>query len=262
MEPSIILYDHHSLDELQNAQHFASDSIIKLVAHVGNYLDSQIGAMEEQKRELEKQVEEARDRLDKAESAYSDCLSSQKYDEEDHCYRPSCDWEAANVDQCREEYDELKRRDEQAERVLSDCKSELSKYREPGGFVTLPGGETLMKYLAKEHTGKANEKMNKIRECVQDYLSVPCSIEDAKIQQTAEQIQQEEEETRQLEEKQSETEREMAEKKTAEFRDATATMQKRMSQMGYRSANAVAICPGCKRPINVCICQHILERSR
>ena len=119
-----------------------------------------------------------------------------------------------------------------------------------------------MKYLAKEHTDKANEKMDKIRECVSRYLSVPCSIRNAKVQRTTEQMQQYEQGVRQMEERQVEVEREIADKKTEEFRDATATMQKRMSQMGYRSANAVAICPGCKRPINVCICQHILERSR
>jgi chromosome segregation ATPase len=262
MEPRVKILDDHSLEELQEAQCFASDSILKVVAHVSEFLDSMIEAMEEQKKVLEEQVEEARERLEHAEEAYSNCLSSQKYDEEDHCYRPSCDSQAARVDSCREEYDDLKERDEKAEHVLSDSKGELSKYREPGGIITPPGGEALMKYLAKGHTDKANEKMDKIRKCVSNYLSVSCSIRDAKIQRNAEQAQMYEEGVRELEEKAEADEKQAKKDKAEAFRDATTSMQKKMSEMGYRDANAIAICPGCKRPVNVCICQHIRERSR
>lgn len=262
MEPSVVIRDHRCLEELQEAQRFASDSIMKVVAHVSDFFDSQIRAMEEQKKFLEEQVEEARERLSQAEEDYSSCLNSQTYDEEDHSYHPSCDSEAATVDMYREEYDDLYERDKEAGQVLSNCESELSKYRETGGPLTPPGGETLMKYVAKGHTDKANEKMDKIRECVSEYLSVSCSIRDARIRRNAEQQQQYEEGLSQIEEKETKTEQLTAEEKASAFREATASMQKKMSEMGYRSADAVAICPGCKRPVNVCICQHILERSR
>lgn len=262
MEPSVKILDHRSLEELQEAQRFASDSILKVVAHVGRYFDSLIKNMEEQKKVLEEQVEAAREQLSRAEEAYSSCLCSQKYDEEDHCYHPSCDSQAAHVDECREVYNDLKERDEKAARVLSDSKGEISKYREPGGIITHPGGETLMKYLAKEHTDKANEKMDKIRECVSNYLSVSCSIRDAKIQRNEEQTQLYEEGVRNQEKKAETENAQIKNDKANAFREATYSMQKRMNNMGYRSANAVAICPGCKRPVNVCICQHILERSR
>ena len=262
MEPSIVIRDHKSLEELQEAQRFASDSILKVVAHVSDFLDSLMASMQEQKRVLEEQVAEARERLEQAESAYSSCLSSQSYDEEDHCYRPSCDSEAAYVDSCKEEYDELKERDDQAERVLSECDSELSKYRDPGGPLHPPGGEELMKYLAQDHTDKANEKMDKIRKCVLDYLSVQCSISSARLQRNAEQAQLYEDGVKQQEEKAEEEEKQAKKDKAKAFHTATVSMQKEMSRMGYRDANAVAICPGCKRPVNVCICQHIMERSR
>lgn len=262
MEPRVNILDDNSLAELQEAQRFASDSIMKVVAHVNEFLDSMIKNMEEQKKVLEEQVEEARERLEQAEEAYSSCLNSQKYDEEDHCYRPSCDCEAARVDSCREEYDDLKERDEKAERVLSDSKGELSKYREPGGIITPPGGEALMKYLAEGHTDKANEKMDKIRECVSKYLSVSCSIRDAKIQRNAEQEQLYEDGVKDLEEEAEANETQTQIDKATAFRNANETLQKKMSEMGYRDANAIAICPRCKRPVNVCICQHILERSR
>lgn len=262
MEPSVVIKDDRCLEELQEAQRFASDSILKVVAHVSDFLDSLMESMQEQKRVLEEQVAEARERFEQAENAYSSCLSSQTFDEEDHCYRPSCDSEAAYVDSCREEYDELKDRDEQAERVLSDCDRELSAYRDPGGPLHPPGGENLMKYLAQEHTDKANEKMDKILKCVSDYLSVHGGISSARLQRNAEQTRLYEVGVRQQEEK-AEEEKEQANKdKATAFHTATTSMQKRMSEMGYREANAVAICPGCKRPINVCICQHIMERSR
>ena len=78
MEPSVIIRDHKCLEELQEAQRFASDSILKVVAHVSDFLDSLMASMQEQKRVLEEQVAEARERLDQAESAYSSCLSSQR----------------------------------------------------------------------------------------------------------------------------------------------------------------------------------------
>lgn len=262
MEPSVKIFDHRSLDELIEAQQYAGDSILKLVAHVGEYFDSMIKSMEDMKKELEKQVQEAQEELSQAESDYSSCLSSQTYDEEDGCYHPSCDAEASYVDHCREVYDDLKKRDEQAAQVLSDCKHELDAYRAPFGFIQPPGGETLMKYLGKEHTDAACDKMDKIRECVKKYLDVPCSIRDAKQQRNAEQIQLYEEASQKIKEKEEQEEQENRDKKIDAFRSATERLQHSQSREGFRSANAVAICPQCGRPINVCICQHIMERRR
>lgn len=262
MEPSVVIRDYHCLEELQASQRFTSDSIMKVVAHVGEFLDSTIEAMEEQMQVLSEKVDEAKVRLDQAEEAYSSCLSSQKYDEEDHCYYPSCDSQATQVDCCREEYDDLKERYEKAGHVLNDCKGELSKYRAPWDPASPPGGETKIKFLANEHTDKANEKMDKIRECVSSYLSVSCSIRDAKIQRSEKQAQLYEDGVRELEEKAESDEAQIKMDKAEAFQEATSLLQKKMSETGYRNANAIAICPGCKRPVNVCICQHIRERYR
>lgn len=262
MEPSIVIRDHRCLEELQVAQRFASDSIMKVVAHVSDHFDSMIEVMKQQKQVLEEKVEEARERLSEAEDDYSSCLSSQTYDEEDNCYYPSCDMEAECVDRCREEYEKLYERDKKASQVLNECEYELSKYRELGDVIIPPGGETLMKYLSKDHTDKANEKMDKIRACVEDYLSVSCNIHDAKMQRNVEQTQLYEEGVNILEEKAEEKEVQASQDKAKAFHEATTSLQKKMSHMGYREADAIAICPRCKRPVNVCICQHILERSR
>ena len=262
MEPSVKIFDHRSLDELIEAQRYAGDSILKLVAHVGDYFDKMIEDMEKMKNELEKQVEEAKEALDEAEQAYSDCLSSQTYDEEDGEYYPSCDCEASHVDRCREIYDELQDRLKQAEEVLSDCKYELDSYRAPFSPVHPPGGETLMKYLGHEHTDAACDKMDKIRECVKKYLDVPCSIRDARQQRNAEQIELYEEATQKIKEKEEQEEKESRDTEIDTFNSATERLQREQSREGFRSANAVAICPQCGRPINVCICQHIMERRR
>ena len=262
MEPSIKIFDHRSLDELIKAQCFAGDSILKLVAHVGSYFDSMIDAMEKMKQELEKKVESAREALDRAETKYDRCCRSQRWDDEDRCYGPSCDSERNRVEHCRQIYDDLQRRADQASRVLSDCKSELSLYRAPFGMLQSPGGETLMKYLGKEHTNAAHNKMDKIRECVKEYLEVPCDLREAQQQRNAEQIQQYEEATQKIKEKEEQEEQENRDKKINAFRSATERLQHSQSREGFRSANAVAICPQCGRPINVCICQHIMERRR
>lgn len=258
----IVLRDPNSLAELQESLHFASDSIIKILAHFSDYCDSMIETMKEQKKMLEEQVEEAKERLSQAEEDYSSCLSSQTYDEEERSYRPSCDSESDDVDRCREQFDDLQDRNKQADSVLGECERELSKYRETGGPLTPPGGETLMRYVAKGHTDKANEKMDRIRECVSNYMSISCAISDAKLQRNAEQAQLYEEGVKALEEKKEAEENQTKKDKAEAFNDATISLQKRMSEIGYKEADAVAVCPRCKRPINVCICQHILERSR
>ncbi len=262
MEPSVRIYDHRSLDELIEAQCYAGDSILKLVAHVGEYFDSMMKAMEEMKKELEKQVKAAKEESDQAESEYSSCLSSQTYDDERGCYYPSCNAEASNVNRCREVYNELKKRDEQAAVVLNECKNELSLYRAPFGMLQPPGGETLMIYLGKEHTDAACDKMDKVRECVKRYLGVPCNLQDANQQRNADQIRQYEDAVRQIMEKEGQEERESRDKKIDAFRSAASRLQHDQSREGFRSANAVAICPQCKRPVNVCICQHIMDRRR
>lgn len=262
MEPSVKIYDHRSLDELIEAQRYAGDSILKLVAHVGEYFDSMIKAMEDMKKELEKQVQEAQEKLNRAEIEYNSCLNSQTYDEKSGCYHPSCNAEASRVGHCREVYNGLKKRDEQAARVLNECKKELSSYRTPFGLLEPPGGETLMKYLGKEQTDAACDKMNKIMECVKKYLDVPCNLRDAKQQRDAEQIELYEEATQKIKDREKKEERENRYEKIARFRSATEELQRRQSNAGFRSANAVAVCPQCGRPINVCICQHIMERRR
>lgn len=262
MEPSIIILDHGSLKDLIQAQKCASDSIMKTVAHASDYFDSMIESMEEMKKQLEEQVKEAKEQLDQAEKAYSECLSSQTYDSEEGCYYPSCDFEASYVDQCDDEYKELQKRDEEAANVLSDCKHELSEYRQPASFIQPPGGEVLMKYLAGKHTQAASEKMDRILDCVQKYLDMPCCIRDAQRQRNTEQAQMYEEGVKQIQEKEEQEEKENRDKKIDTFRSATERLQRDQSNEGYRRANAVAICPQCKRPINVCICQHILERTR
>ena len=259
MEPTIIIRDDHCFEELQEVQRFASDSIMKVVAHASKYFDSIIQNMEKQKKVLEEQVETAKERLEQAEKAYSDCLSSQVRDEDGN-YHPSCDSEAGFVDSCREQLNEIRERAEKANKVLDNCKDELDKYREDTTLYT--GGEPAMLKYFQRIADEGKQKLDKIQECVSKYQSIPCSIKEARIRRNEKQEQLYQEGLKDQEEKAEAEVAQTIEFKKKAFYDANENIKQRMSGMGYRRADAVAVCPQCHRPMNVCICQHIIERSR
>lgn len=259
MEPRINIQDDHCFEELQEAQRFASDSIMKVVAHASKYFDSIFQNMEKQKKMLDEQVEKAEKELEQAEKAYNDCLESQVRDENGD-YHPSCNNEANTVDACREQCEMVRERTKKADEVLYNCKNELSKYREDTFCYT--GGEPLMLRYFQKLTEEAHQKLDKIKECVSKYQSLPSSLKEARLKRNEKQEQLYQEGLKSQEEKSEAEEAQAKKDKSEAFHNANKYVQQRMSEMGYRKADTVAVCPQCHRPMNVCICQHILERSR
>ncbi|MBP5515963.1 MAG: hypothetical protein J6X86_03340 [Bacteroidales bacterium] len=257
----VVVRNPHSLDELQEALHFVSDSILKTVAHASEYFDSMVDAMKQQLDVLEEQIKAAREELDRAESDYNDCLSSREYDDDDNSCHQSCDSEENCVNKCKEACEDLNKRMERAKNVLHECEHELEEYRKTPGILTPWGGEKMMEYLAKGHTDKACQKLDQIKECVTKYIASPSSIQGV-IERNAEQMQEYEAGLKEIEEIEAANVDQTQNDKVAAFEEASEYIRRQQSGMGFNSADAVAVCPGCGRPVNVCICQHIIERSR
>ena len=252
MEPKVSIRDSASLDELVKAQKFASDSMLKLLDHISKYFDSMIESMEAQTKFLEERVKEAKEQLDEAEDAYRVCLDSQEYDEEYKCYYPSCDIEYSFVSQCRERYYDLQRREQEAYNILNESKGEVELYHESGGFITPPGAEVYIKFLACEQTDAACQKMESIKASFSEYRSVSTGIRNSKNSSA-----EKENAKKEILEKEELIEKENEEEKGRMFRAASDSIRLDQASNNSKTADAVAECEDCGRAVTVCICAHI-----
>jgi hypothetical protein len=251
----VLIYDYKTLIQLNDALHYCGDSLLKLLQEIDSYLQSCLCTFEEQRDFLKEQLEiaerelqEAEQALSEAENTYSACLASQReYEDEDGgtYISPSCDCERSCVESarhhrnvCREKRDEWQRKLDAAERIVSDCRYEVEQYKFSGDILRPNGGEAMLKYLAKTHTDKAQTKMNKILEQVEKYL-------DRSLQQTA-------------------PNESLPPTQAEQFKKATEKVQKMQKDESSRiaDANVSMLCPGCRRPIPICICARIRERIR
>ena len=170
----VLIFDYKSLVRLKDALGVCGDSLLNLLHEVDNYLQRMLRQFEEQRDCLKERLEEAKDRLQKAEEAYSNCLNSQREveDEDGHTYiTPSCDWQRGSVETARKLVDECQRKVDAAERIISDCKYELEKYKQRYAVLGPNGGEYLIEYLADRRTNEAINKLEEILEVVvKEYL--------------------------------------------------------------------------------------------
>jgi hypothetical protein len=254
-DSKVLIYDYKTLIQLNDALDYCGDSLLKLLKEVDNYLQSCLRAFEEQRDFLKEQLEiaerelqEAEQALSEAENDYSSCLSSQheEEDEDGNTYTtPSCSGEQSRVesarrysDVCREKHDECKRKLDAAERIISDCKYEIEQYKFSGGILRSNGGEATLEYLAKTHTDEAQAKMNKIHEKIEQYLGRP-------LQQT-------------------QPNESLPPTKAEQFKKATEKVQamQKSESSDVADANVSMLCPGCHRPMPICICARMRERIR
>lgn len=251
--------DPQSLIELSNVLKWSADSILKILESVNSYLTGVQESWSKQTTMLEERLQKAKEQLEKAEKALSDCESSQKWDEEDQVYRPSCSGKSSRVQSAREERDLCQEKCDKARNIVDECKSEISRYQQSGGFLTPPGGEKVLEYLAKEHTDHATEKMRKILEIVEEYLRCGMSIKSG-YSSSSGSLPSKKTEGRPADKPLS------PEKKADRFHEAIKKVIQRQYEEnqgsgGIAPANRVMICPKCHRPLPACICPHTRERE-
>jgi hypothetical protein len=254
-DSKVIILDYHTLIQLNDALDYCGDSLLKLLREVDDYLQSCLRAFEEQRDMLkerleiaERELQEAEEALSEAECDYSSCLDSQREykDEDGDTYiSPSCDCERSRVesarqhrDVCKEKRDECQRKLDAAECIISDCRHEIEEYKFSGGILRPNGGEVTLEYLAKYHTDEARAKMNKILEIVEKYLGRP-------LQQT-------------------EPNESLPPTQAEQFKKATEKVQamQKDESSHIADANVSMLCPGCRRPLPICICARMRERVR
>ena len=235
----VYIRDYKDLIHLRDVMDYCGDSFLKVLDEVDAYLRSCMQAFERQRDMLKMQLDRAQEEMNMAKQALSSCESSQRWDEEDKCYRPSCRSEKSHVESACRHRDECERKYNEACRIVSDCSYQIDQYKKWGGLLSPPGGEKTLEYLAKGHTTEGVGKMNAILDIVvKRYLG------------------------RQIEAT-SETEAPTGEK-AQQFKEASGRVKEK--QKAESSSNKIAgadvsmICPGCKRPIPICICARNRER--
>ncbi len=240
-DSKVHISDYTSLIRLNDALDYCGDSLLKLLQEVDAYLQTMLQVFENQWNYFKQQLEQAEQKLREAEQNLANCESSQEWDEEDQCYRPSCSAERSSVESAKNRYYDCKEKYDKACSIVSDCKHEIDEYKFAGGFFRPAGGEKTLEYMAKEHTDEAMRKMDEILNIVvKEYLGRSLA------------------ETNPNESLPSE--------KAQNFKDASEKVKDKQkaeaSSNKIADANVAMVCSGCKRPIPICICANIREKIR
>lgn len=262
-EPTAFIRDHQSLIELNNTLEYSADSMLKLLESVNDYIHGVLDALKKQKEVLDEQLKIAEEELSNAERELSACESSQTWDEEYEEYTPSCDLEQNRVQSARYERDKCQEQVNRANEIIRDCECEIEKYKKTPGFVTLPGAEKVLEYLAKSHTDGATSKLRKILEVVDKYLQFNVSINTintavSKIENADSNI---------VASKKGESIKELSpEEKKDRFNNAIKGIIDKQEKNNtgnnkIEDANKVMRCKKCGRPLVACICQNDREKE-
>lgn len=252
----IYIRDSQSLAELNNSLEYSADSLLKILESVDNYLSGVRDVLNRQLGLLEQELQAAEKALSEAESSLSSCLASQKWDDDSETYIPSCDSEETRVSIARDKRDECQEKYDNGRRIVEEFESELSKYKEPGGFGP-PGGEKTLENLAKEHTDAAVDKMHRILEVVEKYINQPMHL-GSKIPNKPSPDDRQNELTYvplTAEEKKQRFE-------TAKQRILDRQKEDNRGEHKINDANRIIICPTCKRPLALCTCGNNREYLR
>jgi chromosome segregation ATPase len=123
-------------------QHFAEDTKTEM-ENANNHINEKMDYFHSVEDKLQQKVDEAMAKLEKAQAALTRCENSQRWDEEDGCYKPSCSSEAGQVDKYKREVDKWKAKLEECKAIIRDCESAIGIYRDK---------ERSMNTLLNEHT--------------------------------------------------------------------------------------------------------------
>jgi chromosome segregation ATPase len=130
-------------------QHFAEDTKTEM-ENANNHINEKMVCFRSVEDKLQQKVDEALVKFEKAQEALDRCESSQRWDEEDGCYKPSCRSEAGQVDKYQREVDKWKTKLEECQAIIRYCEAAIGIYREK---------ERSMNTLLNEHTPALEIKM-------------------------------------------------------------------------------------------------------
>lgn len=244
MGKEIHIRDLQTLYDLHNALEFCAEQLTSIVEGVNNYLDGVLRVMETQKELLQKRLEEAKEKVRKAEEALYSCETSQKWDEEKKEYVPDCSSEASVLRAARDEEDECAAAYREAERIYGECEREISKYHDKGGFITPPGGEWTIRNLADEKTEQAVKRLDEIIEQLRAILLTSMG---GGVSSSGNSRQRVLENGPLSEKEKAERFGNAVKKLNQEIKDGNGNIP---------GSNRVMVCPECKRPLIACTCEN------
>ena len=125
---SIAHTDKEAVEQLRATFSRNSTLINNAQGSIDNYLREMQDSMNRDLQVISKRLEEAEKKLITAEAALRCCESKQKWDDENHEYRPSCSFEASRVRGARCEYQKYKQIYDSAKRIIDECNSRISGY--------------------------------------------------------------------------------------------------------------------------------------
>lgn len=293
-ESAVHIESHSDLVALKTSMQSWREDMGRLLNAVDSYMLDRLKAYKRLEDSLAKELEKAeaelgkaqealsaaREELNSAESEYGSCCASQHWVEDEDGneeLRPSCSSEAARAagarsrydvckaeeERCRQYYDECKERYEKCKRIIAECTDAQNSYKENGPLYT--GAEEWIRAVSEDHTQKGCDAIDRILEILGRYhnrnltaeaadamgAAAPVVSKAARFDAAAEKVREME---AQLPTK---AERFDAAKRKIEFEMASAASLDRV-----REPNAIAICTGCGRPVPICICSRIYERTR
>lgn len=249
------ILDYTALVNLRTTLQQFSENIIPPLDDIERELNDVLQMMRDKLDVLREEMERAKERLDRAMSARYRCESSQRYDEEEHCYHPSCELERAAERLARAKYEDACKRYEAAERIYKEVDYEVSQYLKPFGIIQIGGAAA---YLRGETSDlkKADDKMATILDIVEQILGSKMSPEGSDIPPSN---------------VRSKLNQEAKDKKD-KFIDGTKEVSARIGEQEKDDVYGVDInddgirqqainefnskkCPYCGRPKKVCICE-------
>ena len=240
----------YTLYDLKSRLDHGGDTMLKVLEGVNNYFEGVKDVLRQQVELLENQWREAQEQLSRAEEAYSSCLASQRYDEEDGEYHPSCYSEQCDVDRARRYEEECRERYEHGRRIQGEVDSEIEKYKAPWGILVPPGAEKFLEHLAKEHTHSAIEKLDKIIEKVEEYLRFGVTMARPGAGQVS--IPEDDKGS-------SNTTKVDVKPEPGAFAAGVQNVINKTKPI--ESATRVMVCDKCGRPMTLCTCQRLREKE-
>ena len=163
------ILDYTALVKLRASLKEFSESFDNPLTKIEQDLKDILQMMQDKLEILKQEKDQAEKELSQAQSDLSSCEASQEWDEEDHCYRPSCNWERSAVNRAQSRYDAACRKYETAESIYKEVNYEVWQYLKPSGIIQIGGAAD---YLRKEMSrlDAADDKMGRILDLVEKYL--------------------------------------------------------------------------------------------
>ncbi len=193
-DTKVTIYDHTSIQRLNETLDYFGDSTLKLLETVSDYLENCLTEFDEQKNVISEQLKSAEEEFQSAEealtsarNAFNTCsnmrimnLGKDGNSSQSDCSSEESAVESANLkaQECAAKVKMLEANLQKADSIIYDYNNAVQNYqrvassRDENGRINSgnSGGEKTLEILANDHTQGAREKLYSIIEFAEKYL--------------------------------------------------------------------------------------------